>query len=91
MCAGARHPHVNRHTAGYGITIDLDALDPAEAAGVGSPAPDGLHLTDLLAAIESVHADRKLLAFEIAEYNPHRDNNFETAQTVRDPCESLLG
>ncbi len=82
--------HVSRHTAGYGISLDLDALDPAEATGVGTPAPDGLHLTELLAAFRSVHADRKLLALEVAEYNPHRDNNNETALAVRELCTALL-
>lgn len=82
---------VTRHTAGYGITIDMDALDPAEAAGVGSPVPGGLHLTELLAAFESVHSDPNLLALEIAEYNPHRDNNDETALAVRELCMALLG
>lgn len=82
--------HVSRHTAGYGISIDMDALDPAEAAGVGSPVPDGLHLTELLAALASVHGDRRILALEVAEYNPHRDNNDETALAVRELCTVLL-
>jgi arginase len=82
--------HVSQHTAGYGISLDLDALDPAEEAGVGSPVPGGLHRTELLAALESVHADRKLLALEVVEYNPHRDKNYETAQAVRELCKSLL-
>jgi len=82
--------HVSLHTAGYGISLDMDALDPAEEAGVGSPVPNGLHRMELLAALESVHADRKLLALEVVEYNPHRDNNYKTAQAVRELCKSLL-
>ncbi|MCE9642160.1 MAG: arginase [Betaproteobacteria bacterium] len=83
--------HVSRHTAGYGISLDMDALDPAQAPGVGSPVADGLQLADLLDAFESVRADRKLLALEVVEYNPHRDNNDETALAVRELCKSLLG
>ncbi len=82
--------HVSQDTAGYGISLDLDALDPAEEAGVGSPVPGGLHRLDLLAALKSIHADRKLLALEIVEYNPHRDSNYETAHAVRELCTSLL-
>lgn len=82
--------HVSKHTAGYGISLDLDVLDPAEEPGVGSPVPGGLHRLELLAALESVHADRKLLALEVVEYNPHRDNNYETARAVRELCKSLL-
>jgi arginase family enzyme len=44
----------------------------------------------MLHALESVHADRKLLALEVVEYNSHRDNNYETAQAVRELCKSLL-
>jgi arginase len=82
--------HVSQHTVGYGISLDLDALDPAEEAGVGSPVPNGLHRVELLAALESIHSDSKLLALEVVEYNPHRDNNYETAQAVRELCKSLL-
>jgi len=82
--------HITRHTVGYGVSLDMDALDPAEEAGVGTPVPDGLHRIELLAALKSIHADRKLLALEIVEYNPHRDYNDETAQAVRDLCKSLL-
>ena len=82
--------HVSRHTAGYGISLDMDALDPAEEAGVGSPMPGGLHRMEPLAALALVHADRKLLALEVVEYNPHRDKNYETAPAVRELCKSLL-
>lgn len=82
--------HVNRETVGYGISLDLDALDPAEEAGVGSPVPDGLHRQELLAALESVHADRKLMALEIVEYNPYRDKDYATARAVSELCKSLL-
>ncbi len=82
--------HVRRNTIGYGISLDLDALDPTEEAGVGSPVPGGLHKPELLDALKSVHADSNLLALEIVEYNPHRDRNFETAKAVHDLCLSLL-
>lgn len=82
--------HIGRHTAGYGISLDLDVLDPAEEAGVGSPVANGLHRRELVAALKSLHADRKLLALEVVEYNPHRDVGCETAQAVRELCRSLL-
>jgi arginase len=82
--------HVSEHTAGYGISLDMDALDPSEETGVGTPVPDGLYRMELLAALKSVHADGQLLAMEVVEYNPHRDNNYETAKALRDLCKSLL-
>jgi arginase len=81
---------VSQHTAGYGISLDMDVLDPSEEPGVGSPAPDGLHRMELLAAFKSANADRRLLALEVVEYNPHRDNNYKTAHAVRELCDALL-
>lgn len=80
---------VSRRTAGYGISIDLDALDPAEEPGVGTPVPDGLLRDDLNAALALAHGDEKLLALEIVEYNPYRDERFVTARAIHDLCQSL--
>ena len=82
--------HVSMQTTGYGISLDLDALDPAEEAGVGSPAPDGLHRAELVTALASIGSDKRLLAFEIVEYNPYRDEHYEAARALRDLCQSLL-
>ena len=77
-------------TAGYGISIDLDALDPLEESGVGTPAPDGLRRVDVVDALTLAHCDAKLLALEIAEYNPYLDMHFATAGAIHDLCRSLL-
>jgi arginase len=77
-------------TAGYGISIDLDALDPAEEPGVGTPVPNGLRRADVVHALTLAHCDARLLALEIAEYNPYLDTHFATADAIRDLCRSLL-
>ena len=69
---------VSSGTVGYGLSIDLDVLDPREEPGVGSPAPDGVLRHDLLAAIQQ-QTFSKLVGLEIAEYNPHRDREGVTA------------
>jgi arginase len=68
--------------AGFGITLDLDALDPATAPGVGSPEPDGLPLRDLLAGLAAMAVQPGLRAFEVAEYNPDRDSHGLTARLM---------
>lgn len=78
------------HTAGYGISIDLDALEPTEEPGVGTPVPDGLHRRELVDALCLAHCDERLLALEIVEYNPYLDAGFATAQAIHDLCRSLL-
>ena len=57
-------------SAGYGVSLDLDVLDPAEEAGVGSPAPGGLLCSELEQALRQLRDDPKMLAMEIVEYNP---------------------
>ena len=75
--------HVTRDTVGYGITVDLDALDPRDAPGVGTPESAGIAADDLVRTVQRVHNDDKLLALEIAEYNPHLDQNRQTLRVLR--------
>lgn len=64
---------------GFGVTLDLDALDPSAAPGVGSPEPEGLGPSDLLPALARLATHPGLLAVEIVEYNPDRDLFGQTA------------
>ena len=81
---------VTRHTAGYGVSMDMDALDPREEPGVGTPVADGLLRQEVTAALVALHDDPRLLALEIVEYNPYRDLHFATARAVHDLCRSVL-
>lgn len=75
--------HVTRDTAAYGITIDLDAVDPSDAPGVGSPVPGGIGGDELVRALTDVQNDMRLVALEIAEYNPDRDQARTTLTLLR--------
>ncbi|MBI3094847.1 MAG: arginase [Rhodocyclales bacterium] len=81
---------VTAQTRGYGISIDLDALDPAQGPGVGTPVPGGLLRADMTDALALARGDERLLAVEIVEYNPYRDEHFVTARAIHDLCRSLL-
>lgn len=71
-----------RNTVGYGISLDLDSIDPKEAPAVDVPAPDGLHAKDLLSEIIKVISDPKLMAMEIVEFDPSRDVDYKTQKLV---------
>ncbi len=72
-----------RKTGGFGVSIDLDAIDPAEAPGVGSPVPGGLATADLAASLAALHGLGDFVGLEIAEYNPQLDRDGATARIVR--------
>lgn len=75
---------VQNQTSGFGISLDLDVLDPAEETGVGSPEPGGLLKSRLVEMLSTLKANPNFLAMEIVEYNPYFDTNFNTARAVCD-------
>lgn len=66
-------------TAGYGVSLDLDGLDPGDAPGVGSPVSGGIGARDLMPGWRRLTRDRNCLGIEIAEYNPRHDIGGRTA------------
>ena len=58
---------------GWGISIDLDVLDPLDAPGVGSPAPHGLEPQALIKALAGIAMTPGFLGAEMSEYNPELD------------------
>jgi arginase len=73
---------VRHGTAGFGVSVDLDALDPEEEPGVGTPVPGGLRRAELAAALSHLHGDPAFAAMEIVEYNPRRDRKHATADAA---------
>lgn len=66
----------------FGITIDIDAIDPNDAPGTGTREPNGIAATELLDALPILTAHEKLIGAEIAEFNPNRDLDRKTEQIV---------
>lgn len=56
------------------VTIDLDAFDPAQMAGVGTPEPGGLFWDDVTGLLEAVAADRRIVGFDVMEHAPDYGN-----------------
>lgn len=79
-----------RGSAAIGLSIDLDAIDPVDAPGVGTPAPDGLRAPALIRALEQATLDMPFSAIEIAEYNPLRDHDGRTARLVAELLAAVL-
>ena len=62
----------------YGVSVDLDAVDPDQAPGVGTPEPGGLDGEELVRALAGLRADPELGAVELMEYHPGRDREGRT-------------
>jgi arginase len=73
---------VNAGTIGYGVTLDMDSIDPGEAPGTGVSEPDGLAAKELTRAFQKVAGDKRLLGIEIVEFDPHRDVDHMTEKLV---------
>ena len=78
-------------TAGVGLSIDCDAVDPSDAPGVGSPVAGGLRAPALTGALSALCRRTRFATVEIAEFNPHLDRAGATARLVRDLLAATAG
>jgi arginase len=73
------------------LSLDMDALDPNEAPGVGTPVRGGLTYREAQLAMEMIAASGKLRSLEVAEVNPILDTGNKTAQLAVELVASALG
>jgi len=78
-------------TAGYGITLDLDAIDPDDAPGVSVAVGDGLPAAALRRVLAARALDPRLAALELVEYNPYRDADGRTGRLAESLVADLFG
>jgi len=77
-------------TARYGISIDLDAVAPEEAPGVGTPVAGGIPAAELIDAMRSIGRAPELAAVELVEYCPPLDAQGCSARIAIDLLEAVL-
>jgi arginase len=68
-----------KKTKAFGISLDLDVIDPQESPGVGSPEEGGVFKEQLLSSLPKICSHPHLVAFELVEYNPYQDVDSKTA------------
>jgi arginase len=66
-------------TAGFHLSLDMDAVDPDEAPGVGTPVRGGMTYREAHLAMETICDSGRLLSMEIVEVNPVLDDANRTA------------
>lgn len=81
---------VTKNTAAFGVTLDLDSIDPLEAPGTGCWEPDGLSAVELCAALTNFSRNPRLVGAEIVEFDPSRDQNQITEKLLAKLVQTLL-
>jgi len=82
---------VQSGTEGFGISLDLDALDPSDAPGVSVPEENGINCDSLCEALKIIQNDESFLGAEIVEFNPERDKDNKTIQSIVSLLEAFIG
>jgi arginase len=82
---------VSANTVGFHLSLDLDALDPAEAPGVGTPVPGGLTYRETHLAMEMIAESQRMLSMDLVEVNPILDTHNRTAEHAVAFALSALG
>lgn len=85
------YEYVSKNTCAVGISLDLDAIDPLDAPGVGCPAKDGIEGIALVEALRNEIKDKNIMAAEIVEYNPIKDLDGKTAKLAVELFDAIYG
>src|SRR5438876_4230215 len=75
---------------GIHLSLDMDAIDPDEAPGVGTPVRGGLTYREAQLAMEMLAASGRLRSIEVCEVIPILDGENQTATLADELIASAL-
>src|SRR5579884_1825432 len=78
-------------TAAFHLSLDMDAVDPQEAPGVGTPVKGGITYREAHLAMETLCDCGKMCSLEVVEVNPVIDEVNRTASLAVELILSALG
>ncbi len=78
-------------TAGFHLSFDMDAVDPQEAPGVGTPVRGGITYREAHLAMEMVCDSGQMASMEMVEVNPVIDEANRTALLAVELVMSAMG
>jgi len=79
------------HVARLHVSLDMDALDPDEAPGVGTPVPGGLTYRESHLLMELLAESGKVASLDIVEVNTILDTRNRTAELAVELAASIFG
>jgi arginase len=82
---------VSRDVDGIYLSLDMDALDPQHAPGVGTPVAAGLTQRETHLACELIAETNLLIGMDLVEVNPILDGKNKTAALAVEFALSALG
>ncbi len=92
MATVARRVIAHLHGLDYiHLSLDMDALDPDIAPGVGTPVPGGLTYREAHLLMEILAEWGKIGSLDVVEVNPILDRHNQTARMAVELTASLLG
>ncbi|KAA6449325.1 arginase [Bacillus swezeyi] len=83
--------YLRERTDGVHLSLDLDALDPSDAPGVGTPVAGGVSYRESHLAMEMLEESNFITSAEFVEVNPVLDERNKTAETAVALMGSLFG
>ncbi len=78
-------------TAAFHLSLDVDAVDPQEAPGVGTPVRGGLTYREAHLAMETIGDCGSMVSMEVVEVNPVIDEANRTAILAVELVMSAMG
>jgi arginase len=78
-------------TAGFHVSLDMDAVDPREAPGVGTPVRGGITYREAHLAMEILSDTNRMTSMEVVEVNPVIDEANRTAILAVELVLSAMG
>jgi len=82
---------VNKGTAGFHVSFDLDGCDPSVIPGSGTLVQGGVSYREAHLLLELCAEDGRLTSFEVVELNPFIDHGNVSAECAVKQVQSALG
>lgn len=73
------------------VSLDLDAVDPSIAPGVGTPVKGGLDYREAHLIMETLAESGRMNSLEVVEVNPILDNRNQSAEFAVELVQSAFG
>ena len=82
---------VNRNTAGFHLSFDLDGCDPEVIPGTGTLVPGGVSYREAHLFLEDCAANGRMTSMEVVELNPFLDHQNVSARRAVTLIQSAFG